>query len=228
LEAIQTGQALQFKYAPGTGTFCIEPLDADPSAEGQLVRNGGMSAALDFPRMDDFDSSLADDPADLESPDDELQESEEQELPQDISFAPDEMAENTLIETTVADPYGLAEDAELLDDSQLLGDSALLRPEDWSTPIVFYPNGRTSNAEIELIGDRDYRIQLQLRGVTGAIVVGELQNPPKEFEDGLTVEDLRVATAPKSNMQRPSPSSSRDLWRGSIHGIQTNRAPTTP
>ncbi len=53
-------------------------------------------------------------------------------------------------------------------------DSAELLPDQWSAPIRFYPNGRTSDARVRLEGRRGYRMEVTLRGVTGAVSIGKL------------------------------------------------------
>jgi len=45
--------------------------------------------------------------------------------------------------------------------------------EDWSEPILFYPDGTTSTARLVLRNQRDYCIELSLRGLTGATRVGD-------------------------------------------------------
>jgi len=62
-----------------------------------------------------------------------------------------------------------------------LPDSAELQPDEWSAPILFFPNGRTSDARIRLEGRRGYRIEVTLRGITGAVTVGKLDwvEPPE-------------------------------------------------
>jgi hypothetical protein len=47
--------------------------------------------------------------------------------------------------------------------------------EQWSAPIVFYPNGRASNARIRLAGPRDFFVDVTLRGLTGTATISELQ-----------------------------------------------------
>ncbi len=44
----------------------------------------------------------------------------------------------------------------------------------WSSPIVFLPNGRTSDARIRLFGEGPFRIDVILRGLTGVAIAGEL------------------------------------------------------
>ena len=52
--------------------------------------------------------------------------------------------------------------------------------ESWSTPILFFPNGRTSNARLLLHGRRDFLVQLTLRGVTGSVAIGALERAEAE------------------------------------------------
>jgi len=48
-----------------------------------------------------------------------------------------------------------------------------LETEDWSAPLWFFPNGRTSNAIIRLRGRQNHVVQLSLRGVTGTVTIGK-------------------------------------------------------
>jgi hypothetical protein len=45
--------------------------------------------------------------------------------------------------------------------------------EEWSSPVVFHPNGRTSNAKIALRGTSNFEIEVSLRGLTGIASIGE-------------------------------------------------------
>jgi type II secretory pathway pseudopilin PulG len=46
----------------------------------------------------------------------------------------------------------------------------------WSKPIVFYPNGRTVDARIRLMGQPDLWIEVSLRGLTGIATVGKVEH----------------------------------------------------
>jgi prepilin-type N-terminal cleavage/methylation domain-containing protein len=50
-----------------------------------------------------------------------------------------------------------------------------LDDDHWSPPIVFHPNGTTSNAQIRLRGQRGLYVDVTLRGLTGTVEVSELQ-----------------------------------------------------
>ena len=56
-------------------------------------------------------------------------------------------------------------------------------PDDgsWSTPMVFYPNGRTRNARIVLITEA-YRIELAVRGLTGTVQISQIERLVPEDE----------------------------------------------
>ncbi len=63
--------------------------------------------------------------------------------------------------------------------------------ESWSAPLVFYPNGRTRNAQLTLFTDA-YRIELVVRGLTGTVQISEVQRRPVEDDPAAAVgeEDL--------------------------------------
>ena len=181
LKAIHRGQPLQFRYAPGTGQYCLEPLGASQSAMSLANRSasaweGGFSNSVDDLTVETTQSAA--NPSRRE-------QAEDGKLPEDIQFADAGEVGSELLESI--EPA--SETAGLRDPS---GDA--LSEEDWCTPIVFYPNGRTSDAEISLVGDRDYRIRLNLRGITGAITVTAVEFP-SEDRDGKTELQNPTATA---------------------------------
>ncbi len=49
----------------------------------------------------------------------------------------------------------------------------------WSEPILFFPNGRTSNGSLEIltVGNYRFQIELTLRGLTGTARLGEITIP---------------------------------------------------
>ena len=83
---------------------------------------------------------------------------EEGTLPDGIRFLADNTAGNDL--------------ADLSSDQQT--DSQVGGSGDWSAPILFYPDGTTSNARLVLADDRNYGIRLMLRGLTGTVTVSDI------------------------------------------------------
>jgi len=47
--------------------------------------------------------------------------------------------------------------------------------EDWSAAVVFFPNGRTTNAQVTLQNEDGHHIMVTLRGLTGSATVGDLK-----------------------------------------------------
>ena len=45
---------------------------------------------------------------------------------------------------------------------------------DWSDPIFFYPDGTTSDAQLTLKNDQGRSVELNLRGLTGTVDVGDI------------------------------------------------------
>jgi Tfp pilus assembly protein FimT len=182
LQAIRDGQPLQFRYAPGQRSYCVEPLTPeseyvstpDPSASAW---EGGFSNAVDDLAEDGGSVSL------------EAAEGDQSKLPKDIVFASDETADDEQTGPLLADRR-----LDLLSDPTLSDSAIGLTGEDWSTPIVFYPNGRTSDADILLVGERDYRIHLTLRGVTGTVSVGSVQVPSQQDSDDFSSPETQYTT----------------------------------
>jgi prepilin-type N-terminal cleavage/methylation domain-containing protein len=46
--------------------------------------------------------------------------------------------------------------------------------EDWSEPVLFFPDGTTSDARLVLTGNQGYTVRLELRGLTGTVTVGDV------------------------------------------------------
>ncbi|MBN2024884.1 MAG: hypothetical protein JW809_19045 [Pirellulales bacterium] len=43
----------------------------------------------------------------------------------------------------------------------------------WSDPVLFYPDGTATSADVRLVNEHGRRIDLSLRGLTGVVTVGE-------------------------------------------------------
>lgn len=182
LKAIHRGEPLQFRYVPGTGQYLLEPLAGTrPAASGgrstQSAWEGGFSNAIDDLALETTDSSAG--------PRAAQEEGETGALPADIVFAGVQQAGDSLVESSVpaATDTGASEPT-----------ADALHEEEWSAPVYFFPNGRTSDAEIALVGDRDYQIRLNLRGITGAVTVGSVEFPSEE-RDGMAPVQHPTATA---------------------------------
>jgi prepilin-type N-terminal cleavage/methylation domain-containing protein len=160
LRAMQSGAPQQFRYQRGTGRFELTDRTApgdetDPSSTGQ-----GRLAGR----------------ADRDAQDARREECERHDLPMGVSFA--EPAANELAPADAADRLA---DRHFADnhfadnhfaDHRLADDRTSSDPEGedeeaWSTPIVFFPDGKTSDASIRLNGRHEAYVDVRLRGLTG-------------------------------------------------------------
>jgi Tfp pilus assembly protein FimT len=200
LDAIQRGEPLQFRYLPGTAEYRVEQLGAASQAQGPDdvnagAWNGGFSNAVD-----DLQLEVSEPAATSESP----VPVDGKKLSGEISFAceehllPDELAG---LATSVPSPAALVPD-----EGVSLETSHEALSAEWSPPIVFYPNGRTTDAEIALVGDRNYRIRLSVRGVTGAVSIGDVVHPPEDA--GGQPHPENPVTTIESRLRQESPSMS--------------------
>jgi prepilin-type N-terminal cleavage/methylation domain-containing protein len=167
--AVETGTIQQFRFQPGQRTFeistaaCASADDAmadtdafttDPSAVG-----GGLGLSGEGPRPL---------PADRH------------ELPEGVHFLSPAMAMDSRPITTLDQGAGDSLDSPGDDSSALAADpaaSTTMGQDDaiWSPPIVFYPNGRTADAQIGLANRAGASLEVALRGLTGVAKVSSLQ-----------------------------------------------------
>lgn len=82
--------------------------------------------------------------------------------------------ERTLPEgvTFVAGETSFAAGSEMIVSEQQLSTTEF----GWSEPILFYPDGTTSTASVQLKNEYDRTIEISLRGLTGVVTVGEVQS----------------------------------------------------
>ncbi len=152
LLAIETGTAQVFRFRPGTGQFEVLP------KQTVLPESAG---------SDEVESLAAQ--ADQQTAAGARRPPAPQQLPGRVRFAAAKVTAQTAVEEQEADAAGTL--GALLDES-----AAALSTEDaWSRPIVFYPNGRAASALIRLTRDRQYTIDVSLRGLTGSVSIGRLQ-----------------------------------------------------
>lgn len=58
--------------------------------------------------------------------------------------------------------------------SQESEETVLASAGEWSDPIIFYPNGRASQASFRLEGDQGMRVEIRLNGMTGTTKLGSI------------------------------------------------------
>ncbi len=143
--AIETGEAYQFRFTPETGAYRVEPWT-------NLVEEGvaGSRSTSSTSTASDANSSspeTSDDSAAVQS----------RSLPEKITFHAGQLAVALSRPSAVSSgPNGERQVASM----QSVGDEL-------STPILFFPDGTTSEASVVLANDRNQFVRLTLRGLTG-------------------------------------------------------------
>ena len=91
-------------------------------------------------------------------------------LPKDITFVASQTdmdASTAATSTTQADGSAAAVDPSVLNSVPSIGSG-------WSEPIFFYPDGTSSNTQLQLRNKEGRTITLMLRGLTGIVKVGDI------------------------------------------------------
>jgi prepilin-type N-terminal cleavage/methylation domain-containing protein len=154
LEAMESGAVRQFRFQPGTGCFEVTPLGRTRGAEGP-------ADAEPWDTRGTARASLSHPLGDAG-------------LDQGAQEPPGERLRATGVrfERPAVRPGDLlrVEPPEPLDASEA----------NWSDPILFFPNGRASNATLRLHGRRNLLVQVALRGITGTVTIGKLERAEEQ------------------------------------------------
>lgn len=191
-QAVEYGSAYAFRYQIDGGEFQIlawDALAARDSVDDPVVdedpRFDSLEADIDSARDSDVEgassiASLLRRPRSLpkisrtlpvgvrfveETSDELLLDASPDASSLEADLADDAAAANS------ADSVGITEEGELEESS--------IR---WSQPIIFWPNGRSQNARVQLRDERDYSISVDLRGLTGIASYGAATRPARADE----------------------------------------------
>jgi len=150
-DAIQKGQSFIVRYERDGRRYRIERFNGgdieDPRDSGTSTEGLRDASSLTNPMSSDEEHDF---------------EPIEKELPEGVRFTSiDEefLEDSTQISTNIDDSFA-NEDALLTGTSESI---------EWSEPIVFHANGRTENTRLRIINQRDFFIDLTLRGLTGIV-----------------------------------------------------------
>lgn len=147
-KAIETGVAQQFRYQPGAGVYEITPAgkskSKDPLHVAATTKRPSGKSGKSLSTDEEFAAIC-------------------RELPAEVSFA-----------DLCARADDVSDGSPVLEANHTARDPWSVGDEEWSSPVVFHPNGRTSNAKICLRGASDFEIEVSLRGLTGIASIGEV------------------------------------------------------
>lgn len=174
LTAIESERITYFRYQIGGDRYEVGQQDSGP------ISAGGPAAEA----SDDDQAGWAD-TAETES------------LPLGVSFADPSSAvtPGATVESSIAARGNVdLPSADQAGGSQMGGDTPS-NEADWAAPLLFLPNGRTHNARIAMVSP-PYRIELRVRGLTGAIQVSAVEFLPtpdaESLVDSVGIDDHPV------------------------------------
>ena len=198
--AMEHGEIYAFVYAVDGSEFELKPLTKQLAVESDNASISSpavldSSTDLAFAGSDSFESpAIKDDETDKEAavrfPLPEINS----EVVNDVTFslAASQSDENILftdvsdsaVESAgVPDPKIVAADGLDVDASGDVRDGDI-PVVSWSQPILFYPDGRSNNDSIRLVGSDGHRIEVVVRGLTGSVSIGQMEkvvaDPPTE------------------------------------------------
>ena len=165
VQAMRSGRTYAFRYVVGGDRFHLGPQDdlnaasaasqlpSDSAASGSSDSSNSSAASSQAPADS---STAADDRPDLPVESEPVLD-EEKSLPEGIRFLAGETSGSSSTASSADD------DSDSQDDSN----------DAWSEPVLFFPDGTTSNARLVLAGKRGTALRLELRGITGTVTVSD-------------------------------------------------------
>ena len=157
LDAVESGVCRRFRYRSGTGFYEIASLRPDKDETTASTADGSPSKGASKGASSPLSRRDANEPKMLR-------------LPFDAWFADPEQPD--------APPPA---NAKRLSDAPPDGRS-LPDARDWSEPVLFFPNGRTTGSVMQLRGRRDFLLRVELRALTGSVSLGGLQRVETQAE----------------------------------------------
>ncbi len=164
-KAITSGEILSFRFQTQTGRFRIEQASqwnaALASAGGMTMPMSGGSA------MPPMASSSSSSPTSASSANSGVAGGSAQ--VETVPPVNEELPEGVRFESTEVSADSRANLASTNDSFTSISDAP------WSQPILFFPDGTATSAKIVLQGERGRSVTVELRGLTGAAKIGEIE-----------------------------------------------------
>lgn len=163
LEAMRTGRTQMMRFQTGGPQFKVEPYitaadvteAADMLGRGTAVATGGMAIAA-------MPTATADSPAATPEDRDPMDPRMDQEmLPGEAVFG-------------VTQIMATARSATIQQQSSMMNLGTMNSGGEWSEPVMFYPDGTTSNAVVSVTLPNLGQVLVKIRGLTGDSDVGEV------------------------------------------------------
>lgn len=171
LLSMKTGQAYLFRYLPGTGQYQIVAKSLYEEERTRLMNRA------DRPMFGSSDTAAASPAAGAS----QTSENAVRTLSSDVLISGSVISEGTgvRLSTGAGESNGVDLGSRVVGSLTTLPGTRPLQPS-WSEPILFYPNGRTSNAVFFLAsgGSIPFYSEIALRGFTGSVRVSAIASVP--------------------------------------------------
>lgn len=156
LSAIEAGEMRLFQYQPETGMYRV--IAPPPPEEDDATATAAVPAEDAFA----LDAETDDESAPVEQ------------LPPGIVFLPPDAGD---------EPPTLDDGASTVDSETLLETGGADDAAAWAAPVVFFPNGRSTNVRFRLADGRRYYQDVYLRGLTGTVRLGAVERYAMPLDD---------------------------------------------
>ncbi len=194
LRAIESGKPQVFRFQPGTGFFEIRPKEEE-SAGPAVLKSALEQMSEENVDTEPITGAEIADPA-----------AHEKYLPEGMQFVGQEVAKEPVVEEESQTLAGVST-------------AEMTEQKNWSEPIVFYPNGRTSNARIRVTDGERYVIDVSLRGLTGAVRIGPTSRiEPADGNDPLARSLAADGELPEMGVESDQPKNSGTFSAGGTLG----------
>ena len=154
LRAMESGRSCVLRYAPGERRFRVawqDPTETGEQSEG-TTRSGSEQGSRGTAATDTSDEL------------DEGAVIDQIELPEGVVFA----------EKSPSHGLGNGEDESNGAAGPLESGVDSTSGEGWSEPVIFYPDGRTTDSRLLLRNEREAYVMVTLRGLTGVVKISEM------------------------------------------------------
>jgi type II secretory pathway pseudopilin PulG len=175
LSAMEEGRTYHFRFQVGSATFQSFPAELLWTDLRDQLSSTGSLGPESVPWSEDLTQSTSDPTANqlgaLDDPNAELASTPsliEERLPEGVRFLePERGPTPSSAPGPESDGDRAGPDLPLL----AVGDVDAHHAS-WSTPILFYPDGRATGAQLTLVADDNYKLDISVRGLTGAVHIG--------------------------------------------------------
>jgi prepilin-type N-terminal cleavage/methylation domain-containing protein len=198
--AIREGTAVQFRYEPGGRRYVIERRAETDYLLVTVLEESGMATATPSGLMSESGESTSAEQSSVDA-DASVADStgptilREGQLPISVTFAAADFSEPVAGANLLNGMDAAAASAASTTDTPLQT-LAVAGVTNWSVPIEFTPAGRTTDHVVRLLGQREFYVDVTLRGLTSMVRYSRPQRLPSAATAGTTTTGTPQTDAP--------------------------------